>query len=55
MLAHGRFVNNVLVDGMLRATWWLEREEGALDARIRPFGDARPLPSATRSRPRRAR
>jgi Winged helix DNA-binding domain len=39
MLAHGRFVNNLLVDGMLRATWWLE--DGALA--IRPFGalDAR--------------
>ena len=26
MLALGRFFNNVLVDGMLRATWWIERE-----------------------------
>jgi hypothetical protein len=26
MLAPGRFVNNVLVDGMLRATWWVERD-----------------------------
>jgi hypothetical protein len=26
MLAPGRFVNNLLVDGMLRATWWLERD-----------------------------
>jgi hypothetical protein len=34
MLAHGRFVNNLLVDGMLRATWWLEPEGLA----IRPFG-----------------
>jgi hypothetical protein len=34
MLAHGRYVNNLLVDGMLRATWWLE--DGALA--IRPFG-----------------
>ena len=34
MLAHGRFVNNVLIDGMLRATWWLEN--GVLA--IRPFG-----------------
>ena len=34
MLAHGRFVNNVLIDGMLRATWWLE--DGVLA--IRPFG-----------------
>jgi Winged helix DNA-binding domain len=35
MLAHGRFVNNVLVDGMLRATWWVEGD-GTLG--IRPFG-----------------
>jgi hypothetical protein len=34
MLAHGRFVNNLLVDGMLRATWWLEDDALA----IRPFG-----------------
>ena len=34
MLAHGRYVNNLLVDGMLRATWWLERDALA----IRPFG-----------------
>jgi Winged helix DNA-binding domain len=34
MLAHGRFVNNLLVDGMLRATWWLEPEALA----IRPYG-----------------
>ena len=34
MLAHGRYVNNLLVDGTLRATWWLE--DGALA--IRPFG-----------------
>jgi len=26
MLAMGRFFNNVLVDGMLRAVWWIERE-----------------------------
>jgi hypothetical protein len=26
MLAHGRSVNALLVDGMLRATWWLERD-----------------------------
>ena len=26
MLAPGRFVNNLLVDGELRATWWIERE-----------------------------
>jgi hypothetical protein len=33
MLAHGRYVNNVLVGGMLRATWWLEPEVLA----VRPF------------------
>lgn len=39
MLAHGRFVNNVLVDGVLRATWWIERQ-GRRHATlaIRPFG-----------------
>jgi hypothetical protein len=26
MLAPGRFVNNLLVDGELRATWWIERD-----------------------------
>jgi hypothetical protein len=26
MLAPGRFVNNLLVDGILRATWWVERD-----------------------------
>ena len=26
MLAPGRFVSNLLVDGELRATWWIERE-----------------------------
>ena len=26
MLAPGRFVSNLLVDGELRATWWMERE-----------------------------
>jgi hypothetical protein len=38
MLAPGRFVNNLLVDGELRATWWIERE-GMRRATlgIRPF------------------
>jgi hypothetical protein len=39
MLVHGRFVNNLLVDGMLRATWWIERD-GSRGATlcVRPFG-----------------
>jgi len=32
-LAHGRFVNNVLVDGVLRATWWIERDTRTLAIR----------------------
>ena len=36
MLAPGRFVNNLLVDGMLRATWWLERDGRRSDARDPP-------------------
>jgi hypothetical protein len=39
MLAHGRFVNNLLVDGELRATWWIEREgKRRATLGIRPFG-----------------
>jgi hypothetical protein len=39
MLAPGRFVNNLLVDGMLRATWWLERDgKAAVILGIRPHG-----------------
>ena len=39
MLAPGRSVGNLLVDGMLRATWWLERD-GTRRATVvvRPFG-----------------
>jgi DNA glycosylase AlkZ-like len=36
MLAPGRFVNNLLVDGILRATWWIERDTRTLG--IRPHG-----------------
>ena len=39
MLGHGRFVNNLLVDGVLRATWWIEREaKRRATLAIRPFG-----------------
>jgi hypothetical protein len=40
MLAPGRFVSNLLVDGMLRGTWWVERE-GTRRATlgIRPCGE----------------
>ena len=39
MLAPGRFVNNLLVDGTLRATWWIEREgRRSATLAIRPFG-----------------
>jgi Winged helix DNA-binding domain len=38
MLAPGRFVNNLLVDGMLRATWWIEREgKRSATLGMRPF------------------
>jgi hypothetical protein len=40
MLRPGRFVNNLLVDGVLRATWWIEREgegEKRVTLGIRPF------------------
>jgi hypothetical protein len=40
MLANGRFVNNLLVDGVLRATWWIERDgRRAATLAIRPFGE----------------
>jgi Winged helix DNA-binding domain len=43
MLAPGRFVSNFLVDGMLRGTWWIERDgkRGAVLG-IRPFGELSP-------------
>jgi hypothetical protein len=38
MLAHGRFVNNLLIDGMLRATWWIDRDgKRSATLAIRPF------------------
>ena len=40
MLAPGRFVNNLLVDGMLRGTWWIERDgKRSATLAIRPFGE----------------
>lgn len=38
MLSFGRFVNNVLVDGELRATWWIEADRTRATLGIRPFG-----------------
>ncbi|MGH2946871.1 MAG: winged helix DNA-binding domain-containing protein [Solirubrobacteraceae bacterium] len=37
MRADGRFVSNLLVDGMLGGTWWLDKREATLA--IRPFGE----------------
>jgi Winged helix DNA-binding domain len=43
MLAPGRFVNNLLVDGVLRATWWIERDgKRRATLAIRPFGELAP-------------
>ena len=40
MLAPGRFVSSLLVDGMLRGTWWIEREgKHSATLAIRPFGE----------------
>ena len=46
MLAPGRFVSNLLVDGTLRATWWLERDGRRATLAIRP---ARGFTSAERA------
>jgi hypothetical protein len=43
MLAPGRWVSNFLVDGMLRGTWWMEREgKRSATLAIRPFGELSP-------------
>jgi hypothetical protein len=43
MLAPGRFVNNLLVDGMLRGTWWIERDgKRSATLAIRPFRELSP-------------
>jgi hypothetical protein len=43
MLAPGRFVSNFLVDGMLRGTWWIERDgKRSATLGIRPFGELSP-------------
>ena len=43
MLAPGRWVSNFLVDGMLRGTWWIEREgKRSATLAIRPFGEVSP-------------
>ena len=59
MLAHGRYVNNLLVDGILSGTWWMEDDVLA----IRPYGriprdaveaEARTVPGAADVRFERA-
>jgi hypothetical protein len=43
MLAPGRWVSNLLVDGMLRGTWWIERDgRRSATLRVRPFGALSP-------------
>jgi hypothetical protein len=43
MLADGRFVSNFLVDGMLRGTWWIERDgKRSATLAVRPFGELSP-------------
>jgi hypothetical protein len=43
MLAPGRWVSNLLVDGMLRGTWWIERDgKRSATLAVRPFGELSP-------------
>jgi Winged helix DNA-binding domain len=43
MLAPGRWVSNFLVDGVLRGTWWVERDgKRSATLAIRPFGQLSP-------------
>jgi hypothetical protein len=43
MLTPGRWVSNFLVDGMLRGTWWIERDgKRSATLAIRPFGQLSP-------------
>ena len=40
MLAPGRWVSNFLVDGMLRGTWWIERDgKRSATLAVRPSGE----------------
>ena len=54
MLAPGRFVSNLLVDGELRATWWIEREGKAAASSESGRSGGSPNASARTSRPRRS-
>jgi hypothetical protein len=46
MRADGRWVSNFLVDGMLRGTWWIDRDgKRSATLAVRPFGE---LPPAER-------
>ena len=56
MLAPGRFVNNLLVDGVLRATWWIERDgKRRATLAIRPFGELARAERDAVDEPRRGR
>jgi Winged helix DNA-binding domain len=42
-LLSGRWVSNFLIDGMLRGTWWIERDgKRSATLAIRPFGELSP-------------